>query len=140
MYSKRRSRRAPGSIHAPCAFQLVFTMQNAEPHEAAALPATPAASAAISRLLFIIPLATRFKGDAPQRLAAERQLPTSQERTGGAREKRSEKGRGGARGIARSSGTATAGNSTVVSAAGPAMTTAGSTGHARSLPQVQKPP
>src|SRR2546423_7938446 len=73
MYSKRRSTRAPGSIHAPCAFQLVFTMQNAEPHEAATLPATPAASAAISRVLFIIPPLTQLKGDAPQPTAAERQ-------------------------------------------------------------------
>src|SRR5262245_55246855 len=46
MYSKRRSKRAPGSVHAPCTFQLVFTMQNAEPHEAcAALPAHPNATA-----------------------------------------------------------------------------------------------
>ncbi len=36
MYSKRRSKRAPGSVAAPWKFQLVLTMQNAEPHDALA--------------------------------------------------------------------------------------------------------
>jgi hypothetical protein len=36
MYSWRRSKRAPGSNHGPCASQLVLTEQNADPHEAAA--------------------------------------------------------------------------------------------------------
>src|SRR5687768_4349494 len=50
MYSKRRSKRAPGSVHAPCTLQLVFTMQNAVPQEAAASPARPQASAATIKL------------------------------------------------------------------------------------------
>src|SRR5205085_10956738 len=54
MYSKRRSSRAPGSIQAPCAFQFVFTMQNAEPHDAPALPAKPAASTANSSSFFML--------------------------------------------------------------------------------------
>src|SRR5262249_18618193 len=41
MYSKRRSARRPGSVHTPCAFQLVLTMQNAEPQEAVASAAAP---------------------------------------------------------------------------------------------------
>src|SRR5262245_7359520 len=48
MYSKRKSKRAPGSVHAPCTFQLVFTMQNAAPHEARVSLAAPASAAAPS--------------------------------------------------------------------------------------------
>src|SRR4051812_2566101 len=48
MYSKRRSNRAPGSVHWPCTFQLVLIMQKAEPHEAPASAAALIASAANS--------------------------------------------------------------------------------------------
>src|SRR5262249_31625093 len=48
MYSKRRSKRAPGSVHTPCAFQFVLIMQNADPHEAPASAAALIASAANS--------------------------------------------------------------------------------------------
>src|SRR6185503_3058451 len=39
MYSKRRSPRHPDSFHTPCTPQLVFTRQNAEPHDATAASA-----------------------------------------------------------------------------------------------------
>src|SRR4051812_3754465 len=48
MYSKRRSNRAPGSVHWPCTFQLVLIMQNAEPQDAPASAAALIASAANS--------------------------------------------------------------------------------------------
>jgi hypothetical protein len=48
MYSNRRSARRPGSVQTPCTFQLVFTMQKAVPHEAAASVAALNASAASS--------------------------------------------------------------------------------------------
>src|SRR3954468_16152746 len=48
MYSKRRSNRAPGSVHWPCTFQLVLIMQKAEPQEAPASAAALIASAANS--------------------------------------------------------------------------------------------
>src|SRR6266850_3776045 len=48
MYSKRRSNRAPGSVHWPCTIQLVLIMQNAEPQEAPASAAALIASAANS--------------------------------------------------------------------------------------------
>jgi hypothetical protein len=58
MYSKRRSNRAPGSVHCPCAFQLVLIMQNAEPQEAAASAAALIASAANSNFFMFIPSKT----------------------------------------------------------------------------------
>src|SRR3954470_13100053 len=48
MYSKRRSNRAPGSVHWPCTFQLVLIMQNAEPQDAPASAAALIATAANS--------------------------------------------------------------------------------------------
>src|SRR5690242_17959156 len=44
------SKHMPGSVHAPCVFQLVFTMQNAEPQDAAASPATARAIAPASSM------------------------------------------------------------------------------------------
>jgi hypothetical protein len=51
---ERRSSREPGSVHTACTFQLVFTMQNAVPHDAAASAARPSANAANSSLLILL--------------------------------------------------------------------------------------
>src|SRR5438067_11549408 len=89
MYSKRRSRRAPGSIHAPSTFQFVFTMQNAEPHDAAASPAMPAKSAAMSRSFFM--RSSRCDETARHGWAVTRQRVLALRKTLGGRERSGEK-------------------------------------------------
>src|SRR6476646_2130247 len=82
MYSKRRSNRAPGSVHCPCTFQLVLIMQNAEPQEAPASAAALIASAANSNRFIVPSFESATTRDARRRAA--RVLLRHQEKAGGA--------------------------------------------------------
>jgi hypothetical protein len=66
MYSYRRSKRTPGSVHAPWALHVVSTMQNAEPHDANAAPAGNSVNASINHRFIVLLLKesrrTRMRG------------------------------------------------------------------------------
>src|SRR5690349_6853146 len=74
MYSKRRSRRRPGSPVTPWVSQFVFTMQKAAPQDAHAVPAPaqPSASAAGSNLskLIMLSIDVAPSGGVPGRQGA----------------------------------------------------------------------